>query len=382
MRQFYSVQYLRAIAALSVVYHHAASKAGLPTFASAAGVDVFFVISGFIMWTVTENREQTPGQFLWHRVARIVPTYWLYTFLLLAMVSAGLTQQTGITFGHMLGSLFFIPCHSPDGQPYPVLYQGWTLNYEMFFYLLFSVALLAGKTIRLIAILTTLSLLTLIGTLISSENVIVRTYTNPILVEFGFGLLLGYSTKRVDIGRTLSRSLVATGILGFALVSVATIDQPRLLSWGVPAALLVFGGVFYETSGNVVQLRIPRILGDASYSIYLAHTFVVSALFRVVGQNRYGFVIAAVVASAIVGVISYWLIEKLLLKLARRKIVFPFVTKAQARTNLIAVSSPEGIALQMAFVRSPPQSERGLGSRGGPMGRGSRPSNGNQPFGQ
>src|SRR5690606_7660569 len=131
MRRLYGIQYLRAVAALGVVVFHAAERTGTHFAIGAAGVDVFFVVSGFIMWVIANDRSPSPSAFLRGRIERIVPLYWAATSVMVAGGLAGLFPNLRVTAWHVFASLAFIPSRSPsNGEVWPVLVQGWTLNYE------------------------------------------------------------------------------------------------------------------------------------------------------------------------------------------------------------------------------------------------------------
>ena len=112
-----------------------------------AGVDIFFVISGFIMVYTTMDREITPWSFMADRIARIVPAYWAATLgvFFLALVAPSLLQTSHMQWGELFKSLVFVPFRKANGLVQPVLFVGWTLNYEMFFYLMFAAGLLNSQ---------------------------------------------------------------------------------------------------------------------------------------------------------------------------------------------------------------------------------------------
>src|SRR5262249_55839896 len=135
-----------AVAALLVVFNHSRQFAGfesaIDTTVGHAGVDIFFVISGFVM-AVTAGRANYPaGVFLQRRIIRIVPLYWAATFFTagLLLIAPGLFRDNVVTLKHFLLSLFFIPHVSPDSAHdlSPLIKIGWTLNFEMFFYVVFA----------------------------------------------------------------------------------------------------------------------------------------------------------------------------------------------------------------------------------------------------
>jgi peptidoglycan/LPS O-acetylase OafA/YrhL len=160
-----SVQALRALAAWTVVCHHfmqiffdfqARGPIGqLFIDKGAVGVDIFFVISGLVIFLSTENKPLPPSRFLLYRLFRIVPAYWLYTVLmaLLVVFAQPLLPDQTVDWNHLLLSLLFIPTENPGGYGfYPTLNVGWTLNYEILFYVLFAWALLFRLQVRLLVV--------------------------------------------------------------------------------------------------------------------------------------------------------------------------------------------------------------------------------------
>ncbi len=134
-----SIQALRAIAATSVILVH------IPFIGKGAfGVDIFFVISGFIICYISSLNSD---DFLLKRVFRIVPLYWLGTFgvFLLALVVPAWLNATTANLTDLAKSLFLIPYKREDGGTFPMLFLGWTLEYEMFFYFAFGLALVFFK---------------------------------------------------------------------------------------------------------------------------------------------------------------------------------------------------------------------------------------------
>src|SRR5271166_3045280 len=145
-----SIQTLRALAALAVVAYHALQwdRGGFDV--GRAGVDVFFVISGFIMWRVTAGRDVPPRAFLWRRFTRVAPLYWLATLgvLAVALVWPAFLPEVRPGWRHLVLSLAFIPHLDPRGLPFPTLPPGWTLDYEAVFYAIFAAALAGPRAWR------------------------------------------------------------------------------------------------------------------------------------------------------------------------------------------------------------------------------------------
>jgi len=319
-----SIQYLRGLAAFGVLVFHAAERAGQPFGTGAAGVDVFFVISGFIMWVVTSGRPTSPAEFLQRRVERIVPLYWGLTLITAAAAIAvpALFPAMQPGAGHVLKSLFFVPHADPTGLIAPLVVPGWTLNYEMFFYVLFAAALLAPPRLRaplLTAVLVGLAAARPLG---DTTNPLWSTYTNNLLLEFVAGVWLGkaWRTGRLP-GRGVGWAMIVLGLAGFIAVGVSGIDveRARALLWGVPAFLLVAGAVSVEQAGPIPALPPLRALGDASYSVYLVHGLAISAAFRLLqkaGVTSVPLLLAAsLVAGVAAGLLAYRLAEKPLMTL-------------------------------------------------------------------
>ncbi|WOS66513.1 acyltransferase family protein [Sinorhizobium fredii] len=313
-----AIQYLRAAAALAVVVFHAAEKTGHDFAVGAAGVDVFFVISGFIMWVVSDRRPLTPAKFIWDRIRRIVPIYWFATAVMIAGALAGLFPNLVLTLDHVLASLFFIPVRSSSsGEIWPLLVQGWTLNFEMLFYAVFAASLLLPRHWRLPAIAGLFVALVTIGWVAPVEDALSLTYTRPIILEFVAGMILGelWLKGRVP-GAVTGSLLIACSLGGFALIGSLHL---RFDEWttGPLAVLLVLGALSIEASGRVPLLNVPILLGSASYSIYLWHTFAISVVAKagsMLGIHPVMSMTLAIVSGTLGGIAAYALLERPLLQ--------------------------------------------------------------------
>jgi exopolysaccharide production protein ExoZ len=326
---FESIQALRGIAALLVVVFHAGLRVDLTemTFRIGnSGVDIFFVISGFVMWTVTARRPTRPGMFLRHRFIRLIPLYWLFTLLILVTwcIVPWAYPHMHPTLSHYLLSLAFIPHVSPDtGLIMPVLGQGWTLNFEVFFYLLFATVLTLPQSRRFATISLVLLALPVVGFLVMTPAMPVTSLLSPLLVEFLGGIVIArLVTDGVRLDPVWTMICVATGVVLLLCAAPPPGDDgARLLQYGLPAFLIVGGTVAAEINGSVRIGAVPRRLGDASYSIYLSHTFVISALGKVWPNwpPEWVFLAMATVCAALVGYAVYLLIERPMLALMRDK---------------------------------------------------------------
>ena len=283
-----SIQYLRAIAAwLVVVYHvHAsvAAEAREPvTWAlGAVGVDIFFVLSGFLMAMVVDRDERIDWRFLARRYMRIAPLYYAMTILLFIMAIAwpALLNTVTADWQHLLTSLLFLPSGGINGGNQPILMLGWTLNYEMAFYLLVFVFVRWIGDRHLIGLVLFLAAVVMAGQWAGPQNMVLCFYTDSIILEFALGILVYNCTFR-DRGMPhpgwIYWAALAAGILLLMLGEEGEPRMWRFLLWGVPAALIVAGGV------HVFNARIGwlRKLGDWSYSTYLVHVYVIQALVKV-----------------------------------------------------------------------------------------------------
>ena len=324
-----SIQYLRALAACMVVVFHIGFIFGWAWGPGASGVDVFFVISGFIMWVVTADRETTPGNFFWHRLIRIVPLYWTLTLIFVAgafIIPSQFTGRPGL--GHIVQSLLFIPHLAPNGNNEPVILQGWTLNYEMFFYAVFALSLLLPRAARLYALSG--AMLVVAGLLLQPSLPAARTYTSPMLLEFLAGVWIGHAWLNQRLpSLPAALTLIALGVV--ALMAPYWYDGSggyRALFWGAPAALIVIGSIAVERLGRMPGLGAVKLIGDASYSIYLSHPLSIIAckyLLSKMGLERWGgpiylsvalFCVVSLVAVA-AGLICYWGLERPLTRMFR-----------------------------------------------------------------
>ena len=299
---FRSVQVLRAVAALLVVvFHSSTGHFGI----GAAGVDIFFVISGFIMATV--GTRELPSTFLVRRVIRIVPLYWILTLAMLAlsMVSPAYAH-TRFTAPSLLQSLLFIPYTNFQGKQWPLLVPGWTLNYEMFFYAVFTAGLARGKPVLWTA--TVMITLAAVGLMVRPETALGKVWMNPMLLEFVLGLFVG-KVHHV-LGWRSGLLLVAFGVAALLVNDqLAETSRLRVMLWGVPAAALVSGAVAIESGGKWSSLRLLEKLGDASYSLYLVHTLVIGAVVKTLGRGPAASTVA-VLASIVVAVAVFQTVER------------------------------------------------------------------------
>lgn len=297
------IQLLRAFAALSVAMLHAQHDAGalaarsgrafasLERFPWAAGVDVFFVISGFIMVHASRGLfggSEARAIFLRRRIARIVPLYWAVTtlYLAVAVIAPQLLNSELLAPWPILASYLFIPFERPDGLVQPLYSLGWTLNYEMFFYGLFALTLAWPRRRAVLACFCILLGLVAVGRLVRLPEPL-AFWTAPIMLEFAFGLGLGLMrAEGMSLSRPVRYGLAACGLVLFAWNPVtpdAAAVLPRAVGWGIPAAFLVAAAALGEERREERldapgwMTRFGAEVGDASYALYLIHPFAIRA---------------------------------------------------------------------------------------------------------
>lgn len=281
------LQYLRGVAALMVVYFHAVGPVerltgvALPVSISASGVDLFFVLSGCVMWLSTHGRAVGPGQFLLNRLVRVAPLYWILTLLVagLALALPALLRSTAFDPAHLAASLLFLPWPNPRYPGlFPVIIPGWTLNYEMFFYAVFALGLGRGRARTVAWTATLFALLILAGAAFRLPTPL-AFWSDPIVLEFLLGAALGLAHGgglRLGAGARLALGLA--GIAGFAaFASIEPAGLARPLLAGLPAAMLVAAAALGRT-GAQPPLHPLVLLGDASYALYLVHPFALRAV--------------------------------------------------------------------------------------------------------
>ncbi|SEJ50688.1 Acyltransferase family protein [Dyadobacter sp. SG02] len=280
-----SIQTLRALAALLVVFaHFEYIKPAVGGF----GVDIFFIISGFIMAYIVNKSAEG---FLYRRIIRIVPLYYAMTFL-----SAGLYLAKPSWFRNLIltpttlaKSLLFIPYHIKDSGP--VLTLGWTLNYEMFFYVSIAAFIaIFGSKKGMIACLIGLSVFVLLSAFASWENYMFRFWSSPMIMEFvGGGILYYFWQHRLrSASRSLRNALIVVGFAALVFLPYAEyhygLATQRFLLFGGPSLLVACGFLCLEDRFNP-QNKIHStmvLLGDSSYAMYLVHPFVIYAFLRLV----------------------------------------------------------------------------------------------------
>lgn len=340
MKYLRSIQGLRGIAALAVTIAHTHAQTGWwalylhiddknPVFMlGAAGVDLFFVISGFIM--VYTNAAHFGGvagakQFFARRIIRIVPLYWLATFGFMAfLVYWNVPWSASMTDKDIVCSFLFAACTRTDGtNNIPALGVGWSLNYEMMFYAFFAVAMLLPRRWALGSLLIFMTTMALKGATWGSLifPVPYAVLMNTMLFEFIFGVVIGWIfIEKIRVPAQLATLALWLGIAGMVACLIFDLEPvivQRPVRWGIPCALIVFGAVFREDKSEHRAWLWLAALGDMSYSLYLFHGLIMDVLrmeftsaLTPLGRITWLYAIFMVVASVAISYLIYRFVEQ------------------------------------------------------------------------
>jgi exopolysaccharide production protein ExoZ len=330
----FGVQALRFLAAVLVVILHALNQEitfkvhPLPSQQwMQGGVDIFFVISGFIMVYIVKP-DTRPGTFWLQRFTRIAPLYWIAT----AVAYVGGIVAPAWFFGphsawFALTSALFIP---PDNFQWalPLLSVGWTLNFEFAFYSILAACLVfrrppfAAATVAIVVVVAS-------GIMLKPYLYFMGYYADhALMLEFLFGM--GAAVLVRDHGLRPWHGLViaAIGLTLLALLWDFQLGWPRGIRTGLPAFLVVFGILVSEPLWQRHEaLRQFARLGDASYSIYLTHFFFIVALSRLWKTNPgaaalgpIGYLAIAIPLGIAMGILVHLLVERPLLAVVRTRL--------------------------------------------------------------
>jgi len=346
-----NLQGLRGMAVLLVVLNHlgiyfmkfTGSKPWFLQFSKfgESGVDLFFVISGFVMVYISmiTKRERTPINFLTHRMIRIYPLYWLISliYLTLVLIYPSLLNRGDDCFHeiNLVRSFLLIPW-----KVSPLIGQGWTLVYEMYFYMIFTLFLLIPDKIVICLSLWTLSLLgadlwggqasILMGNdmVNSGSSPVLHVVTDCLSFEFIAGCFVALIVANGV--HAFPGAAISLSLLGYAMGTLFLRDYNRVIIYGIPSVLLIYGVVVLEMEKKIILPRFMRLIGDASYSLYLIHLLVLSTLFRCLVRTfqtktlmggalsmQILTSVAAVSACILMGALVHVLVEKPLLNQCR-----------------------------------------------------------------
>ena len=307
--QIESLQLLRAIAVLLVIYTHTIFLTELTIgrsfqsefwhleFWGSIGLDIFFIISGIIMTIVIPAYTKPDGwkDFILKRIIRIIPLYWLLSFVEFFLRS----RYEAVSPEAVFKTIFFLPYPVSDVFTFPIILVGWSLSFEMLFYFFIALSLkLSEKNIYKV-LLIAIVVLSITGLIVDPTNAVLKFVTSPLLLEFAIGITIGLfyrhpMQERLKYGKGIAVTAIVTGLVlmmvtiytGFGRLNFAEVvgtdnnlALTRCIIWGIPSGIFIYGIVLLDKTRS---LKVPRILiklGDASYSAYLIHfTVIIYAL--------------------------------------------------------------------------------------------------------
>lgn len=318
------IEAMRFFAAFLVVLHHAPLinlKYG------NYGVDLFFIISGFVMMYSTELSARN---FFAKRVIRILPIYWAATLALFAIALAerSLLKSTDANVTHLVKSLFFIPFDKNGTGHFPVLSVGWSLNLEMYFYLVFGLSMKLSRKYRDAITACVIATVYLISNTLLLDYPL-KAYGEPMVFEFVLGLL-AYRLLTWDRGQHVAALLTGIALLVPAFL-YADLALERLLPIGLPIFIVFMCIVFAMKQREIPQVLV--VLGGSSYALYLVHLYILAIVSAIIGHivSNPAVLMVGSLAASLISVIASVLIFQ----------VFEKPVTRWLRRNLLASRLPE-----------------------------------------
>ncbi len=331
MQTIVSIQVLRALAAASVVIVHGhgwllksvGAPNPLPELGSLGGaaVELFFVISGFVMVYTSESvfgRPDGPKTFVLHRLVRIVPLYWLVTFMYVAASVAfpSFDKHYGLDF--IAASLLFIPMENSIGAVMPIIGQGWTLNFEMLFYAIFALAVFAPRRLAVCLASAVLIAGVMYGSRLAPSSTAVAFWTRPLVYQFIYGMVIGLLYREgLRLWKPLCLALIAASVALTWHNAVVVDPTLRILANGIPAALMVAGATFGDFTLEGSVWRLLARIGDASYALYLLHAFPIRGALALSYRMPFGvadapwfYVGLGLIGATTLGLATYYVLER------------------------------------------------------------------------
>jgi exopolysaccharide production protein ExoZ len=348
MMKLPNIQILRAIAALAVVFYHdgiettnICTSIGTPCsydfWVGGFGVPLFFIISGFIMVMTSWNsfgQAGAPFDFIKRRVIRIVPLYWLITSIAVIgiIISPSMLNVPVLDPLYIAASYLFWPVTRVNGLVRPIANLGWTLNLEMMFYVVFTVALFFSRArglILAIGFLAAMSVLQAIGLFGKSgtlQSTPLNFWADPIILNFIMGMIIAVLFRRgVRLNLIETSMLIVISIFGILLVGnfsgfLNALPEDHVFN-RVTAMIPMLCLVVAATLGPQLNpsrsfWRAGLLLGDASYSLYLIHPFILRPAAKIwaklIGTHLpvWSFTIVGIFAALSAGLVLYALVER------------------------------------------------------------------------
>jgi exopolysaccharide production protein ExoZ len=351
--RLHNLQALRGVACLLVVFFHIAdweANRGIViphpvlsplNYCGFAGVDLFFVLSGFVITWVNAagvgDRSRLPG-YLGRRLWRIYPVYWA-CWVVAAAIYIYACHWSWPFDRHALPRLLLLV---PTTQRNLFLPQAWTLSYELMFYAAFSLFFLLPRRAFVpmlatwfAAIVAAAAFGPILPAIIPTGWAALTALVHPFVSEFLLGCVAAVLVRR---GCTVwGRTCLIAGIVGFAAGGLmqyldivhAHYATSRVVQFGVPSALIVYGAVAAEAARGWVLPRWLQSIGDASYPIYLIHLAVFEWAQSRVGDMSHAlpghllWIVLLAGTAIAAGFAIHFAVERPLMHLVRRRSVRP-----------------------------------------------------------
>lgn len=362
--RYYSVGVMRFIAAAAIVLGHAIYYTGErlapPSVAfpmAGNGVDLFFVISGFVMVVSSESLADKPDgwkRFAIHRLVRIVPLYWAATTLklLVALLTTGLALHASVNIWNSIASYLFIPSYNGI-HIHPIFHPGWTLNFEMFFYTLFAISLWLFKRISIPLLGTILAICAALSAIRYTGEPALFYYFDTIVLDFFLGVVIAAYRRHLTLGLPAGVILTVIGAIllfvvpiggpkGFVDGLAADGRLPRIVTTGLPAALLLLGGINLEPLFRGRDLPALDTFADMSYALYLVPPLLVPAVPHL--MRKFGLiypdmsVVLVTIASFICAAAAYYLYDRPVTRLLRAHVFSAYFSGRRPSAGVDAAS--------------------------------------------
>ncbi|WKK66838.1 acyltransferase family protein [Lutimonas zeaxanthinifaciens] len=328
-----SIVYLRAIASILVLISHSAHKASQystnPMYwykVKGIGVDLFFIVSGFILCYITYDKVKNPFHFLRARILRIMPLYWVLTIFALVIYFI-LPDKVNSSGGetNIYASFFILP--TKDNL---LITNGWTLRYTVLFYVIYSIGLFFSIKNRNLIIALILIILFSSGLFLNPKNIYLNYITSGYLFEFFLGILIFYIHKNIKMGQTYGLILIfLSGAIVVFLKQMEISSGYRIIDNGITSFFFFLGMLavepFFQKHKNSQISKLMTEIGNSSYSLYLFHPFILvltSLILQKFHLTNFGyfFILNLMLSSIIGGYICYFFIEKPLIKFTKAKL--------------------------------------------------------------
>jgi exopolysaccharide production protein ExoZ len=285
-----NLQALRIYAAIPVILYHTNFRLPGVRQIGVFGVHMFFLLSGYIMASICDTDSTA---FVRRRLIRIIPLYWTLTLALysVAWKFPHLMNATQALPAELLKSLFFVPFQKSNGLYQPILFVGWTVNYEMFFYMMLSIGVLINK--RRAALLGGSIMLGVmaVSSFFTGTSPIARFYADTVLLECILGLASYYCVRALSSRLTPAMKPALMVLAISSLLLLPSIEEfgfmahlPATLRFGPASFVLICSVCLLALLGADFKPGVIVLLGDASYVMYLTHPYIEEFLDRVVGR--------------------------------------------------------------------------------------------------